>query len=64
MVQLDVAPDAIVSGDPKTNFIATLAGSGRRQAYQWIVRAKPGQPLVLTVVSQKGGRAERSVTLK
>ncbi len=64
MVQLDVAPDAIVSGDPKTNFIAALAGSGRRQAYQWIVRAKPGQPLVLTVVSQKGGRAERSVTLK
>jgi hypothetical protein len=64
MVQLDVAPEAIVSGDPKTNFIATLAGSGRRQAYQWIVRAKSGQPLVVTVVSQKGGRAQRSVTLK
>lgn len=64
MVQLDVAPEAIVSGDPKTNFIATLAGSGRRQAYQWIVRAKSGQPLVVTAVSQKGGRAQRSVTLK
>ncbi len=64
MVQLDVAPEAIVSGDPKTNFIATLAGSGRRQDYQWIVRAKPGQPLAVTAVSQKGGRASRTVTLK
>ena len=64
MVQLGVAPEAIVSGDPKTNFIPALAGSGRRQSYQWIVRAKPGQTIVLKAVAQKGGAAERSVVLK
>jgi hypothetical protein len=64
MVQLGVAPDTIVSGDAKTNFIPALAGSGRRQSYQWIVRGKPGQAITVRVVAQKGGAAERAVTLK
>ena len=64
MVQLGVTPESIVSGDAKTNFIPALAGSGRRQSYQWIVRGKPGQPVVVKAVAQKGGAAERSVTLK
>jgi hypothetical protein len=64
MVQLAVPPEAIVSGDAKTNFIPALAGSGRRQRYQWIVRGKPGQVVALKAVAQKGGAAERSVTLK
>jgi hypothetical protein len=64
MVQLGVAPEAIVSGDPKTNFIQALAGSGRRQAYQWIVRGKPGQTVSLRAVAEKGGAAERTVVLK
>jgi hypothetical protein len=64
MVQLGVPPDSIVSGDAKTSFIPALAGSGRRQSYQWIVRGKPGQAVVVKAVAQKGGAAERSVTLK
>jgi hypothetical protein len=64
MVQLGVAPEAIVSGDAKTSFIPALAGSGRRQSYQWIVRGTPGQAITLKAVAQKGGAAERSVTLK
>lgn len=64
MVQLGVPPDAIVSGDAKTSFIPALAGSGRRQSYQWIVRGTPGQAVVVKAVAQKGGAAERSVTLK
>jgi hypothetical protein len=64
MVQVGVAPEAVVSGDPKTNFIAALAGSGRRQSYQWIVRGKPGQAVTVKAVAQKGGAAERTVTLK
>ena len=64
MVQLGVAPDSIVSGDAKTNFIPALAGSGRRQGYQWIVRGKPGQSIALKAVAQKGGAAERTVVLK
>jgi hypothetical protein len=64
MVQLGVPPESIVSGDAKTSFIPALAGSGRRQSYQWIVRGKPGQAIVVKAVAQKGGAAERTVTLK
>ena len=64
MVQLGVPPETIVSGDAKTSFIPALAGSGRRQSYQWIVRGKPGQAVAVKAVAQKGGAAERTVTLK
>ena len=57
-------PETIVSGDAKTSFIPALAGSGRRQSYQWIVRGKPGQAVAVKAVAQKGGAAERTVTLK
>jgi hypothetical protein len=55
LVQIDVAPDAIVSGAPKNQFFPTLAGSGRRERIEWIVRARPGQVLTVTVAAQKGG---------
>jgi len=64
MVQLGVAPEAIVSGDAKTNFFQSLAGSGRRQKYEWIVKGKPGETVKLTVVSQKGGSDSAALTLK
>ena len=64
MVQLGVDPGDIVSGAPKTNFIPTLAGSGRRQSYEWIVRSKPGATVTLKAVSHKGGSATASLTLK
>ena len=62
MVQLGVDPNDIVSGSSKTNFIQSLAGSGRRQSYDWIIRGKPGTSVTLKVVSQKGGTD--SATLK
>lgn len=64
MVQLGVDPADIVSGAPKTNFFATLAGSGRRETYEWIVKGKTGSTIVLKAVSQKGGTATASITLK
>ena len=64
MVQLGVAPDAIVSGAAKTSFVQALAGSGRRESYQWIVRGKPGQSVAVKAVAEKGGAAERTVVLK
>ncbi|RPJ84571.1 MAG: hypothetical protein EHM13_03770, partial [Acidobacteria bacterium] len=33
-VQLDVPPDTIVTGNDKTNYVATLTGSGGRQAFE------------------------------
>jgi hypothetical protein len=64
MVQLGVNPDDIVSGDPKTNFFPTLAGSGRRQSYDWVIRGKAGSTVTLKAVSQKGGSATAAITLK
>ena len=64
MVQLGVAPETILSGAAKTSFVQALAGSGRRESYQWIVRGKPGQSVAVKAVAEKGGAAERTVVLK
>jgi hypothetical protein len=64
MVQLSVDAKDIVSGDAKTNNIPILAGSGRRQSYQWIVKGKPGSTVTLKVVAQKGGTDTATITLK
>jgi hypothetical protein len=64
MVQLQVAPESIISGNPKTNSIQTLAGSGGRAKFEWLIKAKPGDKIELKVVSQKAVTDRRSVTLK
>lgn len=64
MVQLGVDPGAVVSGSAKTSFIQTLAGSGRRAKYDWLVKGKSGQVVELLVQSEKGGSAAARVTLK
>lgn len=64
MVQLGVDPADIVSGAPKTSFFPTLAGSGRRQAYEWIIKGRPGATIVVKAVAEKGGVATASLTLK
>ena len=64
MVQLQVAPESIISGNPKTNSIQTMAGSGDRVKFEWLIKAKAGDNIELKVVSQKGGTDKRSVVLK
>jgi len=64
MVQLQVAPESIISGNQKTNFIQTLAGSGGRTKFEWLIKAKSGDHVELKVVSQKGGTDKQSVVLK
>jgi len=64
MVQLQVAPESIISGSSKTNSIQTLAGSGDRVKFDWLIRAKAGDTVELKVVSQKAGSDKRSVVLK
>jgi len=67
MVQLQVAPESIISGSQgsqKTNFVQVLAGSGDRAKFEWLIKAKAGDTIELKVVSQKAGSAKRSVTLK
>ncbi len=64
MVQLGVDPGAIVSGSAKTSFVPTLAGSGGRAKYEWLVKGKAGQAVEILVRSEKGGSATARVTLK
>ncbi len=64
MVQLQVAPESILSGHQKTNFVQSLTGSGGRQKFDWLIKGKAGDTLTLKVVSQKAGAAEAAVTLK
>ncbi|MFI5077147.1 MAG: M14 family metallopeptidase [Vicinamibacteria bacterium] len=61
LVAIDVAPAAIVSGAAKHQFFPTLAGSGRRERVDWIVRAGAGQSVTVRVVAQKGGTATQTV---
>jgi hypothetical protein len=64
MVQLQVAPESIVSGNQKTNFIQALIGSGGRMKFDWLIKGKAGSSLELKVVSQKAGADKRAVVLK
>jgi len=64
MVQLQVAPETIISGNQKTNFIQALIGSGGRMKFDWLIKAKSGDNVELKVVSQKGGSDKRAVILK
>ena len=64
MVQLGVPPESIVTGAEKTLSIPALAGSGTRQSFEWIVKAKPGTAVTLKVVSQKSGTDTATLTLQ
>jgi len=64
MVQLGVAPEDIVSGSAKTNFIPSLDGSGGRTKYEWIIRGKSGAVIELKAAAEKGGSDTARVTLK
>lgn len=64
MVQLGVKPESIISGNAKTNFFQTLAGSGMRQKYEWLIKGKSGDKIELIVVAQKAGTDKVNITLK
>ena len=64
MVQLGVEPGAVLSGSAKTSFLPTLAGSGGRAKYEWLIKGKTGEIVELLVRSEKGGTATARVTLK
>jgi len=63
LVQIEIAPDDILAGNPKNNFIPTLAGSGGRQSFSWIVRGKTGERITIRVTSQMGGNDAQALTL-
>ena len=64
LVQIQVQPDSIISGNPKSNSVQSLNGSGGRMKFEWLIKAKTGDTIELTVLSYKSGAARRSVVLK
>lgn len=64
MVQLGVKPETIISGNSKTSFFQALAGSGKRQKYEWLIKGKSGDKVELKVVAQKAGADMVNITLK
>lgn len=44
--------------------LSSLAGSGARERYQWLVRATPASKARLEVVSEKAGQVERGIVLR
>ena len=63
-VQIQVPPDSIISGNPKSNSVQSLSGSGGRMKFEWLIKAKAGDTIELKVLSQKSGTARRAVVLK
>jgi len=64
MVQLEVDPEAIISGNKKTSFFHALAGSGNRKKFEWVIKGERGDRLELKVVSQKAGSDKKIIVLE
>lgn len=63
LVQIQVDPDAIVTGAEKSARIRTLAGSGNRERISWVIRGRSGQQVEIRVRAQKGGTDTATVRL-
>ncbi len=64
MVQIQVDPEQIITGDPKTAMTDTLAGSGSRETYSWVIRAPGGGSIEIRARAEKGGTDTATVTLR
>jgi len=64
-VQIQVEPDAILTGAEKTTSVGTLNGSGTRgETVTWVIRGREGAQVEIRLHSQKSGRDTATVTLK
>jgi hypothetical protein len=64
IVQIQVEPERIVTGDAKTSMIQTLAGSGTRESFSWLIRGSEGATVEIRLRAQKGGTDTANVTLR
>lgn len=62
-VQIQVDPDAIVTGAAKTHRIQRLEGSGTTERVSWVIRGAAGSSVEIRVRAEKGGRDSRTVQL-
>jgi hypothetical protein len=63
-VQIQVDPEAILTGADKTASVGVLDGSGSREEVTWIIRGREGSEVEIKLISQKSGRDSRTLTLR
>jgi hypothetical protein len=63
-IQIQVTPEAVLTGDDKTSNVQQLAGSGAREKVTWVISGREGASVEIRVRSQKGGTATATVTLR
>ncbi|NKB89338.1 MAG: hypothetical protein GKS06_14055 [Acidobacteria bacterium] len=64
MVQIQVDPDDVLTGDAKSATVRRLEGSGGRASFSWVIRGQEGSDVEIRVRSQKGGTDSATVTLR
>ena len=64
MVQIQVDPEDVLTGDAKTSTVARLDGSGGRASFSWVIRGQEGDDVEIRVRAQKGGSDSATVTLR
>ena len=64
IVQIQVPPEAILTGAAKTSTVQRLEGSGARERFSWVIRGQQGTSVEIRVRSQKGGTATATVMLR
>jgi len=63
-LQIQIDPEDLITGAPKTVSIRQLAGSGGRARFTWVIRGRQGAQVEIRLRSQKGGSHSTSVTLR
>jgi len=62
-VQIEVPFEDLVTGDAKSSQIPTLAGSGTRTRFEWLIRGSVGESVEIWARAQKGGTDRVTVQL-
>ena len=63
-VQIQVPPEAVLTGDPKTARVQKLEGAGSRERFSWVIQAREGSSVEISVRAQKGGSDTTTITLR
>jgi len=63
-VQIQVDPDAILTGAAKTHRIQKLDGSGTTERVTWVIQGAAGSSVEIRLRAQKGGSDSATVTLR
>jgi hypothetical protein len=63
-LQIQVDPDAILTGADKTASVGVLNGSGTREEVTWVIRGREGATVEIKLMSQKSGHDSQTVTLR